>query len=43
VVTMCFDQVLNPPDPEVPVSNWALFIGIGLILVFTVVRFRKIV
>ena len=28
---------------EVPVSNWALFIGIGLILAFTVVRFRKIV
>jgi hypothetical protein len=27
----------------VPISNWALFIGIGLILVFTVVRFRKIV
>jgi hypothetical protein len=29
------------PPPEVPVSNWALFIGLGLILVFTVVRFRK--
>jgi hypothetical protein len=28
---------------EVPVSNWALFIGIGLILVFTVIRFRKMV
>jgi hypothetical protein len=28
---------------EVPVSSWALFIGIGLILVFTVVRFRKMV
>jgi hypothetical protein len=28
---------------DVPVSNWALFIGIGLILVFAVVRFRKIV
>jgi hypothetical protein len=27
--------------PPVPVSNWALFIGIGLILVFAVVRFRK--
>jgi hypothetical protein len=25
----------------IPVSNWALFIGIGLILVFAVVRFRK--
>jgi hypothetical protein len=29
--------------PQTPVSNWALFIGIGLILVFTVVRFRKMV
>jgi hypothetical protein len=28
---------------EVPISNWALFIGIGLILAFTVVRFRKMV
>jgi hypothetical protein len=26
-----------------PVSNWALFIGIGLILAFAVVRFRKMV
>jgi hypothetical protein len=26
---------------RVPVTNWALFIGIGLILVFAVVRFRK--
>jgi hypothetical protein len=30
-------------SPVVPVSNWALFIGLGLILVFTVIRFRKIV
>lgn len=29
--------------PVVPVSNWALFVGIGLILVFAVVRFRKMV
>jgi hypothetical protein len=29
--------------PPVPVSNWALYIGIGLILVFTLVRFRKMV
>jgi hypothetical protein len=28
--------------PETPVSNWALFIGIGLILVFAVIRFRRI-
>ena len=25
----------------VPITNWALFIGIGLILMFAVVRFRK--
>ena len=25
----------------VPVSNWALFIGIGLILIFAIVRFRR--
>lgn len=30
------------PDTPVPVSNWALFIGIGLILVFTLIRFRKL-
>lgn len=29
-------------DNPVPVSNWALFIGIGLILVFAIVRFRKV-
>ncbi len=27
----------------VPLSNWALYIGIGLILVFAIVRFRKMV
>ena len=27
--------------PPVPVTNWALYIGIGLILVFTLVRFSK--
>jgi len=31
---------VNPPD--VPVSNWALFIGIGLILAFALIRFRRI-
>jgi hypothetical protein len=29
--------------PETPVSNWALFIGIGLILIFAVIRFRRLV
>ncbi|MCK7525242.1 MAG: choice-of-anchor L domain-containing protein [Ignavibacteriales bacterium] len=31
---------IDPPD--VPVSNWALFIGIGLILAFAFIRFRRI-
>ncbi|NTV85031.1 MAG: hypothetical protein HGA23_12150 [Bacteroidales bacterium] len=30
------------PVEEVPISNWALFIGIGLILVSAVIRFRRI-
>ncbi|MFO7613538.1 MAG: hypothetical protein R6W71_02760 [Bacteroidales bacterium] len=30
-------------DPNViPISNWALFIGIGLILAFAMIRFRKL-
>lgn len=29
-------------DPEVPISNWALFIGIGLIILFAVIRFRRL-
>ncbi len=28
-------------NPDVPVSSWALFIGLGMILVFTLVRYRK--
>ena len=31
------------PQPEVPISNWALFIGIGLILIAAVVRFRRLI
>jgi hypothetical protein len=31
------------PGVETPVSNWALFIGIGLILAFAVIRFRKLI
>lgn len=46
-----FVATLNTPPPAnfcsvvypVPVSNWALFIGIGLILLFAVVRFSKLV
>jgi hypothetical protein len=37
----CEEDVVIPG--EVPVSNWALIIGIGLILAFTVIRFRKMV
>jgi hypothetical protein len=37
----CEEDVVIPG--EVPVSNWALFIGIGLILAFAVIRFRKLV
>jgi hypothetical protein len=28
---------------QTPVSNWALFIGIGLILIAAVIRFRRII
>jgi len=38
---LCF--ALYGAAGEVPVSNWALFLGIGLILVFTIFRFRKLV
>jgi hypothetical protein len=29
--------------PSVPLKNWAIFIGLGLIIAFLVVRFRRIV
>jgi hypothetical protein len=31
------------PPTEVPVSNWALFLGIGLVLAYTAMKFRKVV
>jgi hypothetical protein len=37
----CSEDVVIPG--EVPVANWALYIGIFLILTFTVVRFRKMI
>ena len=41
-----FDDVtfgsIDPGPSEVPISNWALFIGLGLIIVAAVVRFRRI-
>lgn len=32
----------NEAMPETPISNWALLIGLGLIVTFTIIRFRKI-
>jgi hypothetical protein len=29
-------------NPEVPISNWALFIGLGLIIAFTLIRYRRL-
>jgi hypothetical protein len=37
----CDEDVIVVPD--VPVSDWALFIGIGLIVIFAVIRFRRLV
>jgi hypothetical protein len=37
----CIEDVVIPP--LVPISNWALFIGIGLILVAAVIRFRRLI
>jgi len=33
---------LGPVTYTTPVANWALYLGIGLILAFTVIRLRKI-
>jgi len=35
--------IIDPPPPDVPISNWALFIGLFLIVAFAVIRFRKLV
>lgn len=37
-----FNACSEDVDIVVPISNWALFIGIGLILAFAIIRFRKI-
>jgi len=43
-MTMCFDQAVTPPPPvDIPLSNWALFLGIGLVLIFAVIRFRRLI
>jgi len=36
------DNIAFGGAETVPVSNWALYLGIFLILIFTVLRFRKI-
>jgi hypothetical protein len=33
----------DPIPPDVPLGNWAIFIGLGLIVIFMVVRFRRLV
>jgi hypothetical protein len=39
ITDLCF--ALYGTSATVPVSDWALFIGLGLIVAFTVIRFRK--
>ncbi|MBW6459977.1 MAG: hypothetical protein K0B08_05330 [Bacteroidales bacterium] len=34
-------EFVPPPPVGVPVSSWALFIGIFLTLAFTIIRFRR--
>jgi hypothetical protein len=42
-----FDDVtfgsITPGPSDVPISDWALFIGIGLILIAAVIRFRRLI
>jgi hypothetical protein len=38
-----FPFLVYGPSAPVPLSNWAIIIGIGLILAFAVIRFRRIV
>jgi hypothetical protein len=37
-----FPFLVYGPSAPVPVSNWAIIIGIGLILAFAVIRFRRL-
>jgi hypothetical protein len=34
------EEVINPPG-IVPVSNWAIALMIGLIVIFTIIRFKR--
>jgi len=36
------DPVIPQPPSEVPLSDWALYVGIALMLTFVVIRFRRI-
>jgi hypothetical protein len=40
---LCFAIYGNPITGSVPVSNWALYFGIFLIVVFSAIRFRKMI
>lgn len=37
------DDPTEPPPPSVPVSNWALYLGILLMITFVVIRFRRMI
>jgi len=41
---MAFEVTIddNPPAPSVPVSDWAIYLGIFLIAAFMVVRYRRV-
>jgi hypothetical protein len=40
---LCFALYGNPITSSIPVSNWALYFGIFLIVVFSAIRFRKMI
>jgi hypothetical protein len=37
------DPTPPDPDPPIPVSNWALYLGILLMITFVVIRFRRMI
>jgi len=41
VFDACEDQIIIVP-PDVPISNWALYIGLVLMITFIVIRFRRV-
>jgi len=38
-----FDGCEGIIPPQTPISNWALFLGLGLILAFTIIRYRRMI